>query len=151
MTSINHFKPTRTVMTAQEVFDVAVNGVLAQGRPSVDGRGICKYRGRGVKCAAGHVLKDAHYDKLTWDSETHDSSLSAIVERGDAPDYMFAHQSLLERLQAAHDDKAQFADDATGLEMWLMDFRIKARKIAKDRKLRMPVALHKKNDAKVAA
>lgn len=45
-------------MSPQEMFDKAVNGVMAQGRQSMVG-GMCRYRGAdGAKCTVGFLVDD---------------------------------------------------------------------------------------------
>jgi hypothetical protein len=55
-------------LTNQEIFDKAAVGILKQGVRSEGGDGRravrCAYRGDGgLKCAAGHVMLDEHYNK----------------------------------------------------------------------------------------
>lgn len=45
-------------MNAQEIFDIAAQGVIKQGTPSFK-NGRCRYRGDdGCKCGVGHLLPD---------------------------------------------------------------------------------------------
>jgi len=149
---MHKFKITGIEMTAQEVFDKAVIGILEQGVPSMSDSGTCKYRGpNGLKCAAGQVLRDEDYVAVNWDRDTNDSSFDTIVNNGDAPDYMFQHQELISDLQTAHDSDSGNASDPEGVAAWLQDFRREARAIAKQHRLRMPKALYKRNDAKEEA
>lgn len=58
--------------TAQELLDIAANGVLAQGRRSIrkntekgESEYFCGYRGsNNLKCAVGHIMRDEDYDPL---------------------------------------------------------------------------------------
>lgn len=52
-----------TPLTAQQVFDAAVDGIAAQGfKRSVDEHNACLYRGPdGLKCAVGHSIPDELY------------------------------------------------------------------------------------------
>lgn len=46
----------------QELFNKGYLGVLAQGGPSVNEQGVCRYRGvNGTKCAVGHMIPDGVY------------------------------------------------------------------------------------------
>ena len=50
-------------MNMQEVFDKAVNGIRAQGALSVNGEGLCCYRGPAeTKCFVGQLITDEAYD-----------------------------------------------------------------------------------------
>jgi hypothetical protein len=52
-----------TMTNKQELFEKAVNGLLAQGVPSYDSSRSCMYRGlNGTKCAIGHLIPDELYD-----------------------------------------------------------------------------------------
>lgn len=52
-------------MTLQEIFDVAVTGLLKQGKKSMQTTGACAYRGvEGCKCAVGFLIKDEFYDRI---------------------------------------------------------------------------------------
>jgi len=49
-------------MRPQEAFDTVWNGMIAQGKPSINGQGCCMYRGPdGAKCAAGMLIPDEEY------------------------------------------------------------------------------------------
>lgn len=52
-------------LNAQEMFDIAVGGVLRQGGPGVIKNGTrCRLRGDdGTKCAFGHMIPDEHYEE----------------------------------------------------------------------------------------
>ena len=46
----------------QEIFDVAVGGVIKQGKPALSDDGDCYYRAPdGCKCAVGQLIDDADY------------------------------------------------------------------------------------------
>jgi uncharacterized protein YbjT (DUF2867 family) len=50
------------MLTKQEIFDKAVNGIRAQGRPSMGAADRCFSRSAdGYKCAVGHLIPDALY------------------------------------------------------------------------------------------
>lgn len=47
----------------QKVFDIVAPALLKQGVRSVDGSGLCRFRGEdGRKCAIGFLIKDEFYD-----------------------------------------------------------------------------------------
>jgi hypothetical protein len=109
-------------MTPQEIFDRSVAGVMKQGRPSVravpsnaDGYG-CVYRGpNGLKCAAGHLIDDEHYNAV-WD-DGNSASQNAAVWPAIAESCGLPHTHVSDRysrmavmirdLQKAHDDHAR--------------------------------------------
>jgi len=128
-----------TRMTAQEVFDTAVLGVLSQGKPSINHTGDCMYRGpNGLKCAAGHVLKDQDYKRHF---DINNLSIYSLSDRIETPYYVKDNKILLSRLQRVHDSKT-LGDNS----VWLKSFRTKARRIAKDFDLKIPIELEKEND-----
>lgn len=95
-------------ITAQEVLEQVVRGVVAQGVPSVDAMGYCVYRGpNGLKCAAGQVIRDNEYDPLMEGAVfgmTHRKREFATPER------LRPHVDLLQKLQEAHDNSKDEAD-----------------------------------------
>lgn len=51
-------------MDYQATLDKVYNGIFAQGGPSVNEAGFCKYRGiNGRKCAGGQLINDDQYDE----------------------------------------------------------------------------------------
>lgn len=51
--------------TLQETYDKIVNGLRVQNCKSLNGQGLCFYRGlNGTKCAAGHVIPDSKYNSI---------------------------------------------------------------------------------------
>lgn len=128
-------------MTPQEVFDTAVNGVIAQGRPSAEideqGRLRCLYRSPdGCKCAAGHVLT-CEDDLAAADADP--SGLNSKCVRGMARDAGI-DAVLLAHLQGAHDGAADLSyidmDEAFDCEMFIKEFRRRANKVAEFHGLR---------------
>lgn len=111
-------------MTRQEVFDAAVGGVLAQGRPSISEDGKqCLYRGPdGAKCAAGHLIPDELY-RPSFETQSID-----VIAAEALPFETSA--SFLMQLQAAHDAAA--GDDHQGICPFLDQFRDEALDIARD-------------------
>jgi hypothetical protein len=54
--------------TNAELITKAMDGIIAQGKQSVNTFGQCVYRSPdGSKCAAGHLIKDEHYNPQ-WNS-----------------------------------------------------------------------------------
>lgn len=88
-------------MTAQEVFDTAVTGVINQGGPALAmATRSCRFRGdNGRKCAVGWLISDEDYDPR-MESFTFPTLLEAYPEtlRDLVP-----HQKLLKELQLSHD------------------------------------------------
>jgi hypothetical protein len=104
-------------MTEQDIFDQALAGIRKQGRPSMDGGGFCLYRGPGgTKCAVGHLLTDAEYERyMEGRSPTTlrlDGSYAVPM-----PARLEPHRKFLVALQEAHDHAARYhvVRDATFL------------------------------------
>lgn len=124
-------------MDRQEVFDTVVGGVLKQGGPSIDSTTrVCRYlhHGTGRRCAAGQLLtpEEAARADALWA----DSSWSQVVYSGIAPERLLPHNSMITKLQLAHDTAAKpesgcVADDAT----FLRDFTQRVKKMAARYKL----------------
>ena len=106
-------------MTLQEIFDKSVTGIKAQGRlsqgPMHSGKpGTCFYRHPDdptVRCAIGHLIPDELYNRRTMEGRNVNSDavfgdqMQALL---DIPRHSATHfsigLSMLNRLQAAHDD-----------------------------------------------
>ncbi len=126
-------------VTPQEVFDRAVNGVIAQGRPSArilpDGKLRCLYRSPdGCKCAAGQVLT-CEEDLLAADADPdgwYSKDLDVMAKEAGID------SDLLYMLQHAHDNAARWSrkDDGFDNGEFLVDFRIRANDVAKANGLR---------------
>jgi hypothetical protein len=91
-------------VTAQDVFDVAVEGVILQGAPSIypvgDRTGQCSYRTpEGLECAAGQVWPDELYDKTV-----EGRSVLGLADDDVLPKPLRVHLQLLEAIQQAHDN-----------------------------------------------
>jgi len=92
--------------TRQEIFDLAWNGLKAQGfgKSRVPGKARCLYRGPdGLKCAIGHCIPDGNYRKK-FDRGMELGGVLHAARISDA-DYDFARG-----LQEAHDFAAAPAD-----------------------------------------
>lgn len=116
-------------ITAQEVFDISVGGVISQGCASVSlesGTGGCRYRGpNGTKCAAGFLIPDDKYkpefEGVSW------------VAHIDKFPGLYAHRTLISELQSCpcHDWRARVWDKKKESDVWsLNEFKASARKIA---------------------
>lgn len=121
-------------MTPQEVFDTAVNGVIAQGRPSATahsyGGFACLYRGpNGLKCAAGHLFTDGEVAGC----ET--VGASSILVRSPR---LGEHEALISRLQRAHDLAAEdaFREDDFDVQAFVASFKERVNEIAAKHGLR---------------
>jgi len=106
-------------MTAQEVFDKAVNGIRAQGRRSIGSDDRCLYRGpNGLKCAVGQLIPNEEYAENM-------ESLSLIEICGQARPHtkptiasLATHYDLLLELQTAHDVGLCAAPPTTVVELY---------------------------------
>lgn len=125
-------------MKVQEAFDAALNGVLAQGGPSMH-RGICMYRNwDGKRCAIGHILKDKLPENSPiWDRWLNIQSLSSYLRRNvnsnDLNVLFKQHENLLLKLQMAHDAPAK--DGLVGQE-YLDNFVVRMKAIAESWELK---------------
>lgn len=87
-------------MTPQQIFDKAVNGIRAQGGPSVtfsDASSSCRYRINGRKCAAGHIITDTEY------KDDMEGRIFRHVVQEYKLDHLMENLELISKLQAAHD------------------------------------------------
>ena len=93
-------------VTAQEVFDVAVEGVILQGAPSIAPGGTkasdCSYRTpEGLECGAGQLWPDELYDE-----GMEGQSISGVADGDGVPESLCVHLQLLKDIQRTHDDAA---------------------------------------------
>lgn len=92
------------MLTAQEIFDKAVGGIIKQGKASgvhiSNGNVSCKYRLDNLKCAAGMLIDDGHYS-LSLEGCSANGRLvqKALLESG----VSFKYNGLVNSLQNAHD------------------------------------------------
>lgn len=136
-------------VTAQEVFDVAVEGVILQGAPSIAQGGTkagdCVYRTpEGLECAAGQVWPDELYNEVM-----EGQSINGLADANDVPESLRSHLTLLKDLQQAHDCAA-----ATGLgerKLFLEGFGNNARHIAEKFRLTVPPLAEDPHGASVDA
>lgn len=110
-------------MTAQEVFDQAIGGVLAQGaRAEDDDSQQCLYRknledGRVLKCAAGQLVTDEELETMRRASGTRNGAWGHLSDNRDTgsrcdPERLHAHMGLIQGLQRAHDVASGVAEVA---------------------------------------
>jgi hypothetical protein len=82
----------------QEIFNLVYTKLAAQGCPSVDDKGMCRYRGpNGTKCAAGYLISEENYSP---DLEGLRVDNLAVWEAVNLP---YEHFDLICALQSAHD------------------------------------------------
>lgn len=110
-------------MTAQEVFNIAVEHLLLQNKKSISREQICLYDGDGVCCAAAPFIKDynVNMENQNWKDITH-------IED---------HKVLINSLQNIHDNEE-------GVSIW--PDRLEG--LAERFKLEMPQILIDKLNAK---
>ena len=92
-----------TPLTAQQVFDAAVNGIAAQGFKRCVGKDQgCLYRGPdGLKCTVGHSIPDALY-KPSLEGK---AAFSLVCKPAFKRLYSGVGSDLLNDLQSLHDDE----------------------------------------------
>lgn len=111
---------TAAKYTAQQVFDIVLTGLRAQGKASVDPDGDCMYRGiGGCKCAAGMLIPDDVYDPKM---ET--VSAPMVIGRYAALAHLYPHSRLIDALQYAHDQHL----NSKGINAWETEMRDIARR-----------------------
>ena len=89
-------------LTKQDVFNIAANGILKQGKRSVSG--LCLYRGpNGLKCAIGMLIPDELYENhFEGNSAGESGVIEALIKVGVPNTAEYA--DFLEHLQGVHDD-----------------------------------------------
>lgn len=81
--------------TEQEVFDIVSRHLITQNKKS-DGGGFCAYRNPdGLKCAAGALIPDEHYN-----SSLEGCSWYELVAKNKVPS---DHSVIIDELQMIHD------------------------------------------------
>jgi hypothetical protein len=95
-------------MTAQEVFNTAVERIIAQGRPGFDAtHGRCEYRtDGGNKCAVGVLLDDKELAYVLSDHAIAMAGVNTLHAQGYLPERLSEHIRLLNALQQVHDRAA---------------------------------------------
>lgn len=115
----------------QKIFTTAVVGLTAQGKPSVDPKGCCRYRGPGgLKCALGFSILDADYSKNFEDERPRlHNKLGRFFELRTKQ-----QEKQLDDLQQIHDSNVQAASSSDFIEAITEEFK----QFAKDYHLVMP-------------
>lgn len=86
-------------VTHQELFDITLNAIRDQGRPSCTDTGECLYRGpEGSRCAAGHHIPDSLYTPDMERKGLFRTEFDPVVNLIGRSAWIF-----MEELQAAHD------------------------------------------------
>jgi len=90
-------------LTKQDIFNIAANGLLKQGKTSKNSSS-CMYRGpNGLKCAIGMLIPDELYEEgFEGKSASSSGVIKALVEAG-VP-YTVGYKDFLDNLQDVHDD-----------------------------------------------
>lgn len=84
----------------QQIFNQVVAHLRKQGVQSINGKGVCAYRGAGGKmCAAGCLIGDDEYTPL-MDDNGNGLDWEVGVNRGIFPE---EHAELIADLQSVHD------------------------------------------------
>lgn len=125
-------KPEGNMLTNQEIFNKAINGLMAQGAPSVDAEGHCLYRGpNGLKCGAGQLIDDEFYSPK-FEGECSDSGMLLLaLEASGVPK---TASELVAAVQSAHDSSSK-------LPNFLKDLRLRLRRVAGSFSLTAPESL----------
>lgn len=114
----------------QEAFDIALNGVLRQGRRSYDAcSGECMYDdGLGARCAVGHVVA-AKFPDVKLNEGV--SAVCAFREAGiEVKEFMLDN---LISLQSIHDAEMYFSDEDQCVdEDYIKHFRVEMREYAEN-------------------
>ena len=91
-------------LTDQDIFDIAVNGVLKQNCQSRIGN-RCVYRGRNnTKCAVGHIILDKDYNPDMDSTTIKNTSAEAIIRNTTELHDLVLHIDLIKDLQYWHDN-----------------------------------------------
>ena len=124
-------------MEKQEIFDSIVDGLIRQGKKSLDRFGDCAYRGvDGTRCAAGFLIDDAEYDSII---ET--IPWCETVDKNSDPEEIPGIEHLAKiRERVGHKEfvsELQFVHDGSEPVEWVGRFR----QIATKHNLELPSAL----------
>lgn len=93
----------------QDVFDHVVGNLFKQGKKSIiKSTETCRYRHRGLKCAAGWVIED---DEYSYKMENND--IRYVIEEFGL-DHLKKYEVLLNDLQEIHDDVYEYN--------WIVEF-----------------------------
>lgn len=122
-------------MTKQEIFNKAVRGLAKQGFEQAIDRGTCKYRQAGLKCAAGHLIKDRYYNAAFEGDAAFDDIDDESNDKG-AP--LALRQSGILKRQLLFVREVQRAHDNGGRPYQM---KSKLVEVAQDFNLKLPKAL----------
>lgn len=128
------------MITAQEIFDKAYNGILDQGAPGILAEGLgCVYEHptSGRRCGIGHVLSDREINHINSNGLGQQSIAnipSVLLE--DHPELVEGCGDLATEIQDAHDGAAE---TSTTDEMFINTFKYRMQKLADGFGLKVPV------------
>lgn len=92
------------MMTAQQIFETAVRGVLKQGSFSADECGICFYQdAKGNRCVIGHLFTGIRAEEIKSWEHTRVHNLPPDLLRTITPVDICQPMVFLHRLQEIHD------------------------------------------------
>lgn len=98
-------------MNQQEIFDKVFTHIMKQGKPALNSKGECVYRGKnGLTCAAGCLIDDEQYSPQMEGTTFVGAS---TIMQGITPEWMKEEQMFICQLQNAHDTAAD-CDDFLG-------------------------------------
>lgn len=115
------------MMTMQEAFDKAYNGVVSQGRKSLGPSGCQMYSPDGERCSIGHLLTNEQintHQLNNADALRVHMRLGQIVEGHDSFRFLYL-------LQAAHDQSGSYFD-------FVRDFKDRMALVATEFNLKVP-------------
>lgn len=120
------------MLTKQEAFDKVARGIIAQGGPSLDPDGACRYHGvDGRRCAAGHLIPDDQYKPtfericVPWSADLTGND----DQRALSSCLLAVHEDIkfIKRLQQAHDGATNGVDtDEDFMKGWRERMRLLA-------------------------
>lgn len=95
---------TRPMKTKQEIFNQVVNHLRAQGCAAKSDDGYCKYRtSDGLKCAAGCLIDDEHYDIRFENKRVTDPAVNKALQNSGINMQDQSIHYLVSELQDIHD------------------------------------------------
>lgn len=112
-------------LTKQEMFDIAYNGIVNQGKPGIDSGGDCVYQGPdGSMCAVGLIF-DAHGIGGLRNLE------GDVLEAASALDLDLTGEQIdfMDSMQTAHDSAAQTGDILGFMDRFRFNMSMMAEKL----------------------
>lgn len=135
--------------STQEMLDVCVRFLVAQGRPAVNMDGGCLYRSHsGYRCALGTLIPDELYVP-----EMEGKDIADLLKgHPELPEWMSSNQAFLAEIQNAHDmatgreanpahNKVSVDYTESECSFWLAEFKIRILRICKTHEMRVPAEL----------